>query len=88
MATKDEKGFIHYTQAELNRIPSFEQGDDAGMTPAAGGTLGTVGGAVLGAGLGSTVGPGGTVVGGFAGAAGGAAFGATTAKGQKEKTRS
>jgi hypothetical protein len=79
MPTTDEKGFIHYTQAELNRIPSFEQRDQMGAEPAGTtrGTIGVLGGAALGAGLGSTFGPAGTVAGGIGGAvAGNAAAGA------------
>lgn len=81
MATKDEKGFIRYTQAELNRIPPFEQRDRAGTRPAVttGGALGMVGGALAGAGVGSAFGPTGTVIGGGAGAIAGNAAAGTLA---------
>jgi len=89
MATKDEKGFIHYTQAELNRIPPFEQRDRAATTPAAstGGALGMVGGALVGAGVGSAFGPAGTVIGGGAGAVAGSAAGGTLAGGEAADPR-
>jgi hypothetical protein len=66
VATRDERGFIHYTPEELERIPPFEQ-RTAG-TPALGTAGGTLG-AVTGAALGTPFGPFGMLAGGAAGAA-------------------
>ncbi|MFZ5826639.1 MAG: hypothetical protein ACOY94_20300 [Bacillota bacterium] len=82
MATRDEKGYIHYTPEELQRIPSFEEraaGRPAGMGGLTGATLGALGGGLVG----SAFGPAGTLVGGVAGAAAGnrAAAGAGGAPG-------
>ncbi|MDF2629456.1 MAG: hypothetical protein K0R39_3287 [Symbiobacteriaceae bacterium] len=67
MATKDEKGIIHYTPEELEQIPSFEVRSRTGADSPA--PSGTVLGALGGAALGSAAGPVGTVIGGAAGAA-------------------
>jgi len=80
MATKDEKGYIDYTQEELNRVPSFEVRDRGGGAPLLGGLAGATGGAFIGAGLGSGLGPAGSALGSAAGAvAGGAAGSGATA---------
>lgn len=65
MATRDEKGFIHYTQEELQRIPSYEERTEGGA-PAGlrAGTLGLLAGGMMG----SAGGPG-TALAGMAGGA-------------------
>lgn len=81
MATRDEKGYIHYTPEELQRIPSYEErsaGQRFGLGGLAGTTLGALGGGLIG----SAFGPAGTLVGGAAGAvAGNQATGAAGATG-------
>lgn len=66
MATRDEKGYIHYSSEELNRIPSYEQRDN-GRAPLAGGLTGATLGAVAGGAVGGTAGPGGALAGAAAG---------------------
>lgn len=68
MAQRDEKGYIHYTQEELNQVPPFEQrdrGPGGFMTNFTGVTFGALTGGILG----SALGPAGTVAGGIAGGA-------------------
>jgi hypothetical protein len=56
VAKRDEKGYIHYSQEELERIPSFEERD--GRMPGAAGLTGGALGALAGGTVGAAAGPG------------------------------
>lgn len=67
MATRDDKGYIRYSQEELNKIPPYDvrARGTAGNNRMARASIGALGGAAAG----SVFGPAGTVIGGLAGAA-------------------
>lgn len=81
LATRDEHGFIRYTQEELERIPSYEvrTGAGPGATAIAAPPVSTLVGATIGAGFGP--------VGAFVGGAAGAALGGVVAAGVRQAGR-